>query len=130
MTARARLLLWGPVAILVAYQFWLSSQSTLPSPGFAFPHLDKLEHAAYFFVMGLLAFRAARFGEGWSPRTSLLAVVLGGLLLGILDEFHQSFVPERGAEALDIAADTAGALAAAIAGDGLLRASGLDRVKR
>jgi VanZ family protein len=130
VTARGRFLLWGPVALLVAYQFWLSSQSTLPSPGFAFPHLDKLEHAGYFFFVGLLALRAGRFGEGWSPRTSFLSVVLGGLLLGVLDEFHQSFVPERGVEALDVAADTAGALVAALAGEALLRATGLDRVRR
>jgi VanZ family protein len=130
VTGRARLLLWGPVALLVAYQFWLSSQATLPSPGFWFPHLDKLEHAGYFFVMGLFALRAGRFGEGWSSRTSFIAVVLGGLLLGILDELHQSFVPERDADALDVAADTAGALAAALAGNGLLRVTGLDRVSR
>ncbi len=130
MTAQARLRLWGPVALLVAYQFWLSSQSTLPSPGFTFPNMDKVEHAAYFFLMGLLAWRAGRHGEGWSRITAFLAVVLGGLLLGILDEFHQSFVPGRALETLDVAADTAGALVAALAGDGLLRATGLDRVRR
>jgi VanZ family protein len=130
VTAQARLRLWGPVALLVAYQFWLSSQSTLPSPGFTFPNMDKVEHAAYFFLMALFAWRAGRKGEGWSRGAALLAVVLGGLLLGILDEFHQSFVPGRAAEALDVAADTAGALVAALAGDGLLRATGLDRVRR
>ena len=130
MTARARLLLWAPVALLVAFQFWLSSQSTLPSPGFSFPHLDKAEHAAYFFLTGLLAFRAARFGEGWSPRAAAAVVVLGGLLLGILDEFHQSFVPARAVEALDVAADAAGAVIAALAGERLLRVLRLDRVRR
>jgi len=130
VTAGARLFLWGPVALLVAFQFWLSSQSTLPSPGFWFPNLDKVEHAAYFFLMALFAWRAGRHGEGWSRQTAFLAVVLGGLLLGILDEFHQSFVPLRDVEALDVAADTAGALVAALAGDELLRVTRLDRVKR
>jgi len=130
VTARARLLLWAPVALLVAFQFWLSSRSTLPSPGFSFPGLDKIEHAAYFFLMGLLAYRAARFGEGCRRRTATVAVVLGGLLLGILDEVHQSFVPARGMEALDVAADAAGTLVASLAGEGLLRGLGLDRVTR
>jgi hypothetical protein len=130
VTARARLLLWSPVALLVAFLFWLSSQSTLPSLGFWFPHLDKAEHASYFFLTALLAWRAGRPGEGWSRRTAILAVVFGGLLLGILDEFHQSFVPGRDVEALDVVADAAGALAAALAGDGLLRVAGLDHVIR
>ena len=66
MSGRARILLWAPVVLLLAFEAWLSSQSRLPELGASFEGLDKLQHAGYFFLTGLLAVRAARFGERWS----------------------------------------------------------------
>ena len=68
MTARGRLLVWAPVALLLGYEFFLSAQPSgdIPPLGPWFWEKDKVEHAAYFFVTGLFAVRAARFGEGWS----------------------------------------------------------------
>jgi VanZ family protein len=129
VSPRARLVLWAPVALLLAFEFWLSSQSNLPGPGdfgIEIPQFDKLEHAGYFCLMGVLALRAARFGERWTARTTIALVVLGGFLVGALDEFHQSFIPARDADLLDVAADTLGAGFAALAGERLLVALGLD----
>ena len=68
VSARRRVLLWAPVALLLAHEFWLSSRTgaEMPSFGPSFDGKDKLEHAAYFFLTGVLAVRAARFGERWS----------------------------------------------------------------
>ena len=129
MSARRRLLLWAPVVLLLAHEFWLSSRtgSELPSFGPSFDGKDKLEHAAYFFLTGVLAVRAARFGERWSRTKTAVFLVLGAVLWGCSDEYHQSFVPGRDVEIGDVLADTAGVALAVAAGETILRRSGLDR---
>ncbi|MBK9963646.1 MAG: VanZ family protein [Holophagales bacterium] len=121
--ARRRLLLWAPVAAMMAVQVWLSSRSPLPSLPLlpSFPGNDKLVHASWFFLLGLLVWRAAREAEGWPRRRTTLLLVLGALLWGISDEAHQSFVPGRDVEAADVAADVAGATLTALVADPLLR---------
>jgi VanZ family protein len=129
MRARRRLLLWAPVALLLAYEFWLSSRTSyeMPSVGPWFEGKDKLEHAAYFFLTGLLAVRAARFGEGWSRGKTAVFLLLGAALWGCSDEIHQSGTPGRSVEIGDVVADVAGVALAVGAGEALLRKSGLDR---
>lgn len=109
-----RLALWAPVVLLLALEAWLSNQPKLPSVlPFALPAADKLAHFGYFALVGFLAARAGTNAERWSDRRTLVAVALGALLWGLTDEFHQSFVPGRDPEALDVLADTMGALAGA-----------------
>jgi len=127
VSGRARLLLWAPVVLLLAFEAWLSSQSRLPELGFTFSGLDKLEHAAFFFLTGLAAVRAARFGERWSRTKTAVFLVLAAFLWGCLDEIHQSFVPYRSVEMVDVLADTAGVALAVVFGERLLRRTGLDR---
>jgi len=130
MSPRTRIVLWAPVALFLAFEVYLSSQSRLPGLGFSFPGLDKLEHAGYFFLTGLLAVRAARFGEGWSRTKTAVLLVLSAILWGCLDEIHQSFVPMRSVEIADMLADTAGVMLAVAFGEGILRRTGLDRTVR
>jgi VanZ family protein len=127
--AKGRLLLWAPVALLLGYEFFLSAQSPsgLPPLGPWFPEKDKVEHVAYFFVTGLLAVRAARFGEGWSRVKTAVFLILAGLLWGCSDEIHQSFTPGRDVEIGDVLADTAGVALAVLIGEKILRRVGLDR---
>lgn len=122
-SAGRRLFLWAPVAGMMALQVALSSRSDLPSLPLlpSLPGSDKAAHAGWFFLLGLLAWRAARLGEGWPRRKAALALVLGALLWGITDEAHQSFVPGRAVEAADLAADVAGAALAAAVAEPLLR---------
>ena len=129
MTARGRLLLWTPVALLLGYEFFLSAQppSGLPPLGPFFPEKDKVEHLTYFFLTGLFAVRAARFGEGWSWVKTTVFLILAGLLWGCSDEIHQSFTPGRDVEIGDVLADTAGVALAAFLGERILRRVGLDR---
>ena len=123
----SRLVLWAPVALLLAFQFWLSSRTTLPELPFDLPHLDKLVHAGYFLLMGLLAFRAGRFGERWSRGKTGVFLLLAAILWGCLDEIHQSFVPGRSVELADVVADTTGVALTVIVGEPLLRKLRLDQ---
>ena len=125
--------MWAPVGLLLAFEFYLSSRSVLPSFRWLFggiPHADKLQHAIYYFLMGAFAVRAARFGEGWSVRRTVIVLVASGFAYGCLDEFHQSFVPGRDVEAGDVVADTLGVTAAALFAERLWRRFNLDRVVR
>ena len=84
----------------------LSVLSHMPAnelPAFNLPAgSDKIVHICLFFWVGLTA------GFAWHG----LNVKSIGLALcfGFLDEYHQSFVPGRNAELLDILADTVGVL--------------------
>ena len=123
MTARGRFLLWAPVALLLAFEFYLSSQSgrALPTFGPWFPGKDKVEHASYFFLTGLLAVRAARFGERWSRSKTAVFLLLAAVLWGCSDEIHQSTTPGRDVEIGDVLADVAGVAAAVAFGERILR---------
>jgi VanZ family protein len=70
--------------------------------------LRKLAHVTEYAVLALLVFRALA-----QPERSVLATALGALVLcavyASLDEFHQSFVPSRGASPVDVVLDTFGA---------------------
>ena len=129
MTAPGRLLLWAPVALLLGYEFFLSARPPggLPDLGPWFWEKDKVEHAIYFFVTGLLAIRALRFGEGWGREKTAVFLILAGLLWGCSDEIHQSFAPGRDVEIGDVLADTAGVALAVFFGEGFLRRVGLGR---
>ncbi len=132
LAGRIRLVLWAPVAILLAYEAYLSSQSTLPELPLSgvLPDFDKLEHIGYFFLTGLLGIRAARFGELWSRRRTALSLLPAALAWGVLDEFHQSFVPGRSVEALDVMADVTGVLLAILVAEPIWKLFRLDRVRR
>jgi len=70
--------------------------------------LDKIPHA---FEFALLAFLLAiGFFNSLRSSAQIKAAVtfMTGLLLGILDELHQSFVPGRTADVRDILADATG----------------------
>jgi VanZ family protein len=91
-------LLW---AVIVLY---IGGRSSVPSPGIDIP-IDKVAHFTMYFILGLLAARAARrvwrrVGWGW--------FITVGLALGALDEFQHRFIPGRSADILDWVADAAG----------------------
>lgn len=95
---------WGPAAIWAAVLFLLSSISD--RPGIAWlPIGDKIAHVALYGVLG-----AALAWSRWSGRgRPSHALLLGlGLLYGVSDEWHQSFVPGRTASLADLAADAVG----------------------
>ena len=117
--------LWLPVAALATLIFVLSSFPYLPSPPGQYS--DKWEHMAMYGLLSTLIVRALAGGRWIGVRAAVFvgAVVLA-TLYGVSDEWHQSFVPGRTADAYDVMADAAGATLAA----GLLLAWAIIRRRR
>lgn len=90
----------------------------LPMPPIAprIDHFDKIEHAVGYAL--LAAYAAMLF----ATRRGLLAACAGLVALGIAIEGLQALVPWRGADALDVVANTAGiAFGALLAPRGVLQ---------
>ena len=96
-------------ALLILYCvliYWLSDQSTLPTPDL-FQHQDKVIHAGAYFVMAAFAFRAFRHFISSQP-VLFISILIFCSLYGMSDEWHQSFVPGRMSDTADWLADTLG----------------------
>jgi VanZ family protein len=88
-----------------------------PPGSFAFdiPHFDKLVHFGYFFGGSGLLSAALFFSSPPSWRRLILTVTISLSVIGIWDEFHQSFFENRtGNDPGDWFADTLGAFCGAI----------------
>ena len=89
--------------------FYLSSQPGIDTP-LLFPGQDKLFHLIAFGLLGFLlmgSMKTTRSGY----RTRQVWIVVGLVATyGVLDEFHQYFVPGRSVEFYDALADAAGGL--------------------
>ena len=89
--------------------FYLSSQSGADIPPL-FVGEDKLLHAFIFGILGVFTLGAMKTtAYGYRPFQLWLAVLLV-TVYGVLDEFHQHFVPGRSPDILDVMADAAGAM--------------------
>jgi VanZ family protein len=96
----------------MALIFGLSSLSRTPA---FVSNVDKYLHAMLYAGFGALLVRA--FAGGWHRRVTMAVVVMTILIAaayGVSDEFHQSFVPHRNVEAMDVVADSVGASIAAV----------------
>ena len=91
--------LFGCLSILyMAGLYWLSDQPGGHTPP-PFPGADKVVHfVLYAGLGGLLRL----------TMPSILLVIAFGSIYGVLDEFHQSFVPGRSADPWDVLADICG----------------------
>jgi len=90
-----------------SFIYWLSAQSSLPTP-LSFPYQDKVMHFGAYFILAGFSARAFRHIPlsliGW-----LLSSLIFSSLYGASDEWHQSFVVGRSADIYDWLADTTGA---------------------
>jgi VanZ family protein len=101
---------WATAAVYAAAIFVMSSSpqplgiQSLP------PFVDKIIHAVVFGGFSLTIWTALRRSAPRVPaaRLSLLAVLIA-VLYGLSDEVHQSLVPGRDMDALDLVADGIGA---------------------
>jgi hypothetical protein len=119
--ALARLWAWlPPVAYGVAI-FWASSSpNPFPFAVGRFLSQDKLLHAIAFAGLGAVLVRTLRLA-GVPPRAWVALATIAASAYGLLDEWHQSFVPGRSPDPRDWIADTLGALAGAALAAALLR---------
>jgi VanZ family protein len=95
-----------PAALLAVAIFLISGQSRLPTPPLTFEGMDKVVHALVYAFLALLLLLGDGRASSW--RAWIWPAV--AVLYGFSDEFHQSFVPGRQADALDLLADAAGAV--------------------
>jgi len=104
--------IWGVVL------FTLSARSTLP-PGPQIPYQDKVLHFIYF-SSGAFCFILALYHRQYPQRPFCLWWLIGtlfGLVVGALDEYHQTFTPGRSGNDLgDLLADMSGAGTGALIG--------------
>jgi VanZ family protein len=89
--------------------FYLSSQPSIDAPAL-FPGQDKLFHLIVFGILGFLAMGTLQASRHGYPTGQVWQVVFAVMLYGILDEFHQYFVPGRSADVYDVLADAIGGL--------------------
>lgn len=104
--------LWAPPLLQMAAIFVASSIPDVPAaPGGI---SDKVIHAVVYAALAALVLRALADGR-WPGVTGARAVaaVLVAFGYGITDELHQTQVPNRHAELLDLVMDGVGAAAAA-----------------
>lgn len=95
-----------PAALYYGLIFFLSSRRL--KLDVSLPNFDKLAHGAAYWLLGfLLAFGFFKLLR-LSLKTKQGGVILTGVILGILDEIHQIFVPGRTPDPLDVAADAVG----------------------
>jgi VanZ family protein len=115
-----------PVAVWATLIFVLSSFSNPPGQTGA-EWWAQAGHFGEYLVLGLLLARfLATAGRRWPAALVMFGAWLAASLYGASDEWHQSFVPGRDANLVDVYTDSAGAFVGVLLwrfGPGRLRAS-------
>lgn len=74
------------------------------------PDLDMVLHCLEFVILGFFLSLGYFKSFGFSIKSKAFIVLFNGIILGILDEIHQYYVPGRESEVTDAIADGAGIL--------------------
>jgi len=100
-----------PMLIVMGTIFFLSHKTGDEIQLPAFAHSDLVAHMLIYAVLGgaILYAWNTRF-KVYQPIRVVCYTVAICLLYGVSDEFHQSFVPGRYVSAMDVVADTVGAI--------------------
>ena len=116
----SRLLRWGPLVFWAGLIFLLSHQPGLPVD---LGSADWLAHSVAFGVLALtLLWALSDRGRQRFSTTAVAGVWVVSVVYGVLDEFHQSIIPNRNPSLSDVVADAVGALLFLWAGTLVLRA--------
>ena len=99
---------WGPALLMMTLIFAVSSLPTGSIPSWSGVVDFVFKKGGHMIGYGLLALAILRGVGKENPAAYRLAWVLA-LVYAITDEFHQRFVPGRGATALDVLIDSGGA---------------------
>ena len=110
-TSTYRIYKMVPMLIVMGTIFFISHKTgdEIQLPAFAYS--DLVAHMLIYALLGGAVIYAwsTRF-KACQPVRVVCYTVVFCLLYGISDEFHQSFVPGRYVSAMDVAADTVGAI--------------------
>lgn len=105
--------LWFLIFTYMSLIFYLSSIPYPPRPaeGIGIKKIQIVEHVIEFGILGVLLFLGFRALKFWNFREkAFIFALIFGIFYGIIDEFHQYFVPGRYAELSDIIANSLGVL--------------------
>lgn len=104
----------GPVIAYAALIYFLSSLSHFGDEIQIFSCFDKIAHLMEYLLFGFLICRwFSSLGPGRKKSAALIMTMVLGTFYGLLDEWHQSFVPGRDASLGDAFFDAAGVTAGA-----------------
>ena len=82
---------------------------------YAYHNMDKVMHVGLYFGFGVFLFLTFRYYKNRTiQRYAPILAIISGLTYGIIDEFHQSFIPGRTASITDVAADGVGLVLAQV----------------
>jgi VanZ family protein len=100
--------------VIVPILHWLLPSATPETLSSIHHVIRKCGHVTEYFILSWLIMRSLRaekkdFGLRWALVVILIVAAYAGL-----DEFHQSFVPGRGAAVSDVLLDTSGGAAAQV----------------
>jgi len=102
---------WVLVAGWMGLIFYLSSISNFKVPDKWISSISSnIAHFIEFFILCMLLFRAIKKSTRWGIKKIIVASCVFSVIYAFLDEFHQSFVPERFPSFMDILVDTLGIL--------------------
>lgn len=98
-----------PAIVWAGAIFFISHQPTVPDvPGLASSITSVAGHFGVYFVLAILLWWG--LGTFDIPANQRLAIAFGiAVLYGVSDEWHQSFVPGRQPDILDVITDAIGA---------------------
>jgi VanZ family protein len=102
---------WFPFLFYTVLVFYISSLPNPPGTEAVVFSFDKILHVLEFAGFAFLLLRLLKHKRVRNPY--VYAVVLT-ILYGVLDEFHQSFVPNRVLSGWDILSDSIGAFSVLI----------------
>ena len=103
-------------AVITPLFRWLLPHATEPQLAALHALTRKGAHVTEFAILSALWFVALTRERGVTRRRAAWIALLVAVAWAVLDEVHQSFVPNRTASAMDVGIDTVGALAAATVG--------------
>lgn len=99
---------WLPLMIYCLVIF-VQSHQAFPDELPSWPLSDKLLHLGGYTLLGILFYRAlGTLSWAADKRKHITAAIIATGLYGLSDEFHQSFVAERTADAMDAFMDLLG----------------------
>jgi VanZ like family len=100
---------WLPLFFYLGLIFYLSSLS-FHLPFRPFRHFDKILHMIEYAILSLLFYRAIQDSIEEPLMRYVSFIAIGSCIFyGILDEYHQAFVPLRISDPYDVLADAIGA---------------------
>lgn len=95
-----------PLILYYSFIFYLSSQP--PGKPLPFPFADKIVHFILYIPLGVVGGFA--FSKNKMDKKKIAMIALLFAILGIGDEIHQSFIPTRKAEVMDVVMNFAGSM--------------------